>query len=277
MIATDAPASRAREATRLRTAIAGGASVVDALLAGALLVLGWYILTAAVDRIPPAHDVFAACLDIVSYGGSYKDLWATLRRIVTSFLLAFAIGGVAGGLSGTSMFARSFLRPWVVVGMSAPMPVLIVTSVLIFGIGESSALIALTVSVAPFVATIVGDAVAGHDRQLDELGRVFRLSRPARLRHVLIPQITPALLAAGRTGFSLCWKLVVVVEALASSAGVGNRMHRDFKLLQTDRMIAWALVFTVVMKVVDVAVFQPVERRSLRWMRASRSAGAVVA
>lgn len=265
--------SRAEEIARLRSS-ARRTTLVDWVAAIGLLVVAWSALSAATGgRVPTPLAAGSAGIEILGDGSSYDDLWATLRRMCTAFAVAFAIGCATGGLVGTSPLAKAFFRPWIVVGMSAPMPVVVVVAVLIIGIGESSGQIALVVSVAPFVATIVGDAVAGHDRQLVELGRVLRLPWWERVRHVLVPQVAPALLAAARTGFALCWKLIVVVEALASTTGVGAQMQRDFKLLRTDRMMGWALVFMAVMKVVDLVVFAPVERRGRRWRAAPAPAG----
>jgi NitT/TauT family transport system permease protein len=71
--------------------------------------------------------------------------------------------------------------------------------------------------------------------------------------------------ASARNGLAIIWKLVLVVEFLGRSTGVGFQIHLKFQLFDITGVLAYALTFVVVMLAVDYGVLQPLERRAMRW------------
>jgi NitT/TauT family transport system permease protein len=80
-----------------------------------------------------------------------------------------------------------------------------------------------------------------------------------------MPQVAPYFAAAARSGLSLVWKIVLVVELLGRPNGVGFEMGTAFQLFDVTRIIAYALVFVVVMLTIETVLVQPLERRASRW------------
>jgi len=80
-----------------------------------------------------------------------------------------------------------------------------------------------------------------------------------------MPQVAPYFAAAARSGLSLVWKIVLVVELLGRPNGVGFEMGIAFQLFDVTRIIAYALVFVAVMLTIETVVVQPLERRASRW------------
>lgn len=260
-----------------QTALAGAASAarkrrVDWIKVGVapvfaivLAVLAWYVVGFQLERFPLPHHVLLASIAILTTADAYVDIAATLRRVLVGFAGGSVLGMALGMAMGSVPWCRQFFKPWVVVALATPGPVAIIAAILVLGIGESSALIALIFSVTPYVVNIIVDAVGGLDVRLNEMSDVFRASVPERWRHVLFPQLVPATLAALQTAFALSWKLVVVIEALSVSRGIGAQMLRSFRLLDIAEGIAWASVFALAMWLVDANVFQRAESHLLRW------------
>jgi NitT/TauT family transport system permease protein len=94
---------------------------------------------------------------------------------------------------------------------------------------------------------------------------VFGMSRWIRLRHVVLPQLAPYLAAAARSGLSLVWKIVLIVELLGRPNGVGFEIGVAFQLFDVTRILAYALVFVAVMLAVETLLVQPLERHVSRW------------
>lgn len=233
-----------------------------ALLASVVI---WYAVSAIVPRFPALHEVVVSGWSLLATSSTYVDLWATLRRVLIGFLGATLIGVLIGAMMGASPIWRGLLKPWTMAALAVPGPVAIITAILILGIGESSALVALIVSVIPYVSNLIMDSVGGLEPSLDETAHVFRISRSDKWRHVVLPQLLPGLFAAIRTAFALSWKLVVVIEALGTSRGVGAQIQKSFRLLNVPEGIAWAALFTLVMWCIEVLVFRRVETHLLRW------------
>jgi NitT/TauT family transport system permease protein len=87
----------------------------------------------------------------------------------------------------------------------------------------------------------------------------------ARLRHILLPQLAPHLSAAARAGIALIWKIVLVVEFLGRSNGIGFRIHLDFQMFDIAGVLAHALAFVAIMLAVEWLLLAPLARRANRW------------
>jgi NitT/TauT family transport system permease protein len=103
------------------------------------------------------------------------------------------------------------------------------------------------------------------DPALTEMARVYRFNRRRMLFDVILPQLQPFIAAASRSGISLIWKIVLVVELLGRSNGVGFQIHLFFQLFDVAAILAYTLTFVVVMLAVELLIIQPYEKRATRW------------
>jgi NitT/TauT family transport system permease protein len=235
-------------------------------------VVAWYLVGLLVPRLPLPHEVVQAGIGILSDPTSYGHFWATLRRIGLGFIFGTLIGAVLGIAMGWRPKIGALLGPLTMVALALPGAVTVITFTLILGFEESSLVFALIFSVLPYVITLTMTSVKGLDVGLLDMTQVFQVSTSERWRHVLLPQLLPSLFAAARVGFAVSWKFVVVIEAIATSNGVGSQMLFSFMRLQSDDMIAWALIFTLIMWTVETQVFARLERYIFRWRGQGRSA-----
>jgi len=81
----------------------------------------------------------------------------------------------------------------------------------------------------------------------------------------VLPQLQPYFAAATRSGIALIWKIVLVVELLGRSNGVGFQIHLYFQLFDVATILAYTLVFVAVMLAVEYLILQPLESRTRRW------------
>lgn len=254
---------------------AGGASPrrgrrgdVEALAVAALVALAiWQFATFMSDGwVPSLMNIFRALGEDIQAPLTYESIAITLRRIVIAFAASTAIGIVIGVSMGLSRRLEAFFRPLVVISLAIPDPVYIIFAILVLGTEESSGLIAMTIALVPFIVNIVVAGVHARDVGLDEMSGVYRFGGKRYLVHVVGYQIAPALLAAARTSFAFSWKLVVLVEALSQPEGIGAQIYYSFRLLRPAHMISLALIFILIMRTIDVVVFERLERRALAWM-----------
>jgi NitT/TauT family transport system permease protein len=96
---------------------------------------------------------------------------------------------------------------------------------------------------------------------------VARLSRGERLRHLVLPQLAPWLAVAARNGIAIIWKIVLVVEFLGRSNGVGFRIHLYFQQFQTAHVLVYSLSFVAVMLIAEHGIIQRWEARAASWKR----------
>ena len=244
--------------------------VLPPVAAVAVAIALWWPMTIAFDPfLPTPWEVVVAFVDAFVGGDIYEHLNISLRRVAFGWAMSTVLGTVIGIWMGRSKLTEAFLSPWVMVGLALPGPVIILFSILLLGVRESSRLVALVVAVTPFVVNIVYEGVKAVDPSLEEMAKVYRWSRTQMMRDLMLPQIAGPIFAATVFAFAFSWKIVLILEALTTSEGVGGQLSFFFKLLRPDKVVAWTLTFTVIMVLFDHLIFRRVDRKIFAWRMGS--------
>lgn len=217
--------------------------------------------------LPPPAEVLARLLLEATQGELFRHLAVTLARVAASFVLAMAIGTGLGLLMGRSPLADALGQPWLVFFLNLPALVTIVLAYIWVGLVESAAILAVAMNKIPNVMVTVREGARALDGSLTEMTRVFEVPRGRVLRHVVLPQLYPYLAAAARSGLALIWKIVLVVELLGRSDGVGFQISIFFQLFDVAGILAYALAFIVIVQLIEWGLLQPLERRLAQWRR----------
>ena len=117
----------------------------------------------------------------------------------------------------------------------------------------------------PTVVVTVREGAKAVDRDLMEVARVYRVARLTTLRKVYLPQLYPYLMASARSGLALIWKIVLVVELLGRSNGVGFQLNIFFQFFDIASILAYILAFAAVILVLEAAALRPLEQRLNQW------------
>jgi NitT/TauT family transport system permease protein len=237
------------------------------LVSFALFLATWWIgsLFAGARLLPDPATVFEAILAEARSGALFLHLGATLARVFLAFTLAMALGTALGLLMGRSRLADRLGDTWLLILLNLPALVVIVLAYIWAGLTEAAAITAVAVNKLPNAAVTVREGARALDPGLDEMARVFAMPRWKSFRHVVLPQLAPYLAAASRSGLSLVWKIVLVVELLGRPNGVGFEIGIAFQLFDVTRILAYALSFTAVVLIIETFMVQPFERHAARW------------
>ena len=116
------------------------------------------------------------------------------------------------------------------------------------------------------LAAILAADVAGYSRliEADEEGTLGRLKA---LRHVILPELSPYIIAAARSGLAITWKIVLVVELLGRSNGVGFQIYLAFQLFDVTTILAYTVAFIAVIQLIELMLLRPLDRRVHAWRR----------
>ena len=220
----------------------------------------------AQSRALPSPIAVASAIAVEAQSGELLfHMTATLGRVFAAFIVAMVIGSAIGIALGRNQQLNYFFDPWVILLLNIPALVIIVLSFIWFGLNEAAAIGAVAVNKIPNVIVTVREGARALDPAFAEMGKVFRFSRLKTLRHVVLPQLQPYIAAATRSGIALIWKIVLVVELLGRSNGVGFQIHLYFQLFDVATILAYTLVFVAVMLLVEYLFLQPLEKHSRRW------------
>src|ERR1700746_3235567 len=92
--------------------------------------------------------------------------------------------------------------PWLVVLLNLPALVIIVLAYVWGGLTEAAAIAAVAINKLPNTILTVREGARALDSALDEMAHVFAIPRGTAFRHIILPQLTPYVAAAGRSGLS---------------------------------------------------------------------------
>ena len=234
-----------------------------------LLVITWMVASHFVqsDAFPGPVAVGEKMLQESMSGELWTHLGATFTRVFVAFGFAWAFGLLIGALLGRSETLDQWFWPWVNTFLNMPALVVIVICYLGLGMTELAAILAVVVNKAPLIAVNVRDGVRQFESKYEEFASIYRLSLSQKIRLIWIPQLEPFLFTALRTGLSLTWKIILVVELLGRSSGVGFQIHLYFQLFEVDMILAYALSFMIAMQFIEWAAVRPLEQHVQRWRK----------
>jgi len=194
-------------------------------------------------------------------------LGVTLLRLVVSFSIAMLLGCAIGIVLGRNKKLDAFFDNWLVIFLNVPALVTIILCYVWFGLIESAAIVAVVVNKLPNVIVTIREGTRMLDQDLLDMARCFNFSRRKTLAHVIWPQLHPFVMGATRSGLALIWKIILVVELLGRSNGMGYQLHLFFQLFDVASILAYTIAFVAVIQLIELLILKPLDKKSLRWRR----------
>ncbi|WP_454720804.1 MULTISPECIES: ABC transporter permease [Cupriavidus] len=264
------PGRRGTLALRLRAAAArfGPQALFFVLLAA-----GWEGMARVLQSpLVPGTAAIARELVAISVSGfAFGEIGVTFLRMSLGFLLALVFALPIGIASAVSRFAERFFEPGIILGLTVPGLVWALLCVIWFGVSLTSPVVAVALGVLPSLVISVQQGVRSLDHEIVEMIRVFRLPSATVLRKVWLPLLYSFIVSGCRVGFSIAWKVIVLVEIFGMSNGVGYQLNAQFSTQNVEGVIAWTIAFWAAMIVVEHGVFRTLEAHANRWKRGGGS------
>jgi sulfonate transport system permease protein len=214
--------------------------------------------------LPPPSRVLATFAALASSGELASHIEATLGRVALGFLLGVVSGTVLGALTGTSELARRLFDPTLQALRNIPSIAWVPLFILWFGIFETSKVLLIAAGVFFPIYLGLSAAILDLDRKLVEVGRIFRLSRPAMIWRMFLPATLPSYFIALRNGLGLGWMFVVAAEFMGASSGLGFLLTDGQMTGNTPVILAAIIAFAILGKLTDWGIVS-LGRRVLRW------------
>ncbi|VVJ23000.1 Urea carboxylase-related ABC transporter [Amycolatopsis camponoti] len=240
----------------LRTPLSASARWKLAVLSFAIPFLAWVLLSVSgvvnPTFLPSPVAVVRAGVDMASTGELFDDLWATTQRVLEGFGLAILVSVPLGILMGGFSAGQAFFEPLIGLLRYLPASAFIPLLIIWLGIGEPSKIAMLFLGTVFFNTLMTADVVRGVPGALLDVSYTLGARRGEVLRKVVVPHSLPGVIDAIRVNAAAAWNFVVVAELINSSAGLGYRIVRAQRFLQTDKIFAVLVVIGVAGLLIDV-------------------------
>ncbi|MFL2663252.1 MAG: ABC transporter permease [Alphaproteobacteria bacterium] len=218
-----------------------------------------------VDLLPGPENVFEKIIEEFESNELFFHTLITLKRVFLSFIIAMFIGSFFGIFMGRREKLNVFLDDWLVLGLNVPALVIIILSYVWFGLNEVAAILAVSLNKIPMVAVIMREGARSLEKDYIDVGKFYKIPKKKFFMKILLPQLYPYILSSARSGLSLIWKIVLVVELLGRSDGVGFKLYGFFQFFDIAGILAYTLVFVLLIIFVEFIIVRPFEKRISMW------------
>jgi NitT/TauT family transport system permease protein len=149
--------------------------------------------------------------------------------------------------------------------LTMPTILMVFLAVMWFGYSEAGALVAVMAVVTPYVAVNIFEGTKAMDKSLIEMGTTFKARRGLLIRKVYLPQLMPYIFSAFRYAFGVTWKIVALAETFGVKYGIGYMFFFWFEQFNMIQVLAWIVMFVVLMLALEHGIFARLESRAFAW------------
>jgi taurine transport system permease protein len=193
-----------------------------------------------------------------------EHVWISTLRVFGAFALACLIGLPLGLAMGMSPVMSGIFDP--PIEFYRPIPPLAYLPLMIiwFGIGETSKVLLIFLSV--FAPVVLGARSGVKSAAIEQIHAAysFGATRWQVMRHVILPSALPEILTAMRIGIGFGWTTLVAAEMVAATKGLGYMVLSASQFLQTPVVIMGIFVIAIIAFAFDMLV-RMLERRLVPW------------
>ena len=137
------------------------------------------------------------------------------------------------------------LWPWMVTIKAVPVASFVVICLIWFTAKNLSVFIAFLI-VVPVIYQNTLTGLRSTDKGIREMADVFNIPWIRRIRYIIMPQLSPYLISAGRVTAGMAWKAGVAAEIIGMPKGsVGQMLYMSKIYLDTDDLLAWTVIIVV--------------------------------
>lgn len=212
----------------------------------------------------PAPSEIAATIAGLAQQGLAGHVLASTVRVAIGYAGGALLAILLGAAVGLNRAAEALLDPTFQALRAIPSLAWVPLLLLWLGIDEAPKLVLIGIGAFFPVYMGVASGIRDVDRKLIDAARMYRLSRPALARRVLLPAALPAIFTGLRNGLSLAWMFMVAAELIAASQGLGYLLSDGRETSRADIVLAAIVLLALLGKASD-SLMQRLENRLLAW------------
>jgi 1,4-dihydroxy-2-naphthoate octaprenyltransferase len=233
-----------------------------------LLLVLWEVAVQAgiLNRIfvPPPSEVVVALVDGLVDGSLVADVVVSSERIALGFLIGAIPATLLGIWSGLNRTVYYLVRPLATMLYPVPKIALLPLVIVVLGIGEISKIATVAISVFLMVVIHTIGGVMQVDRRYFEVGRLYGANQRTLFRTVALPASLPAIIEGWKLAMGFALTLIVGVEFVGASNGIGYRIWQSYELYAIADMFAAVCLIAALGWVLTVGLDE-LERLLVPW------------
>jgi NitT/TauT family transport system permease protein len=196
--------------------------------------------------LPPPSQVIADLGQLLFHEGFSADIAASIYRVLVAFCLASALAAPLGILMGSFAPIEAFISPLCAFFRYIPASAFIPLIILWLGIDHAQKIAVIFMGVFFYLLVLIAATVANVPKEFIETAYTLGASRRQVLLRVVSPAALPGILENLRAMVGAAWTYLIVAELVAAQVGIGYRILKAERFLQTGQVVAGILVIGVI-------------------------------
>ncbi|MDD2896880.1 MAG: ABC transporter permease subunit [Aliarcobacter sp.] len=227
----------------------------------------WQGLAIAINSsvFPTVIDILNNMFHHLVNGELLHHLYITLYRVFIAFVICMIIGITFGILMGVYSKVNDMLDFLLIVGLNLPALVTIIICYIWFGLSDFSALLAVIINKVPIIVVNIREGARAIEQKYFDLAIVYKIPKKDVIKKIYLPQLYPYIMATTRLSLSLIWKIVLFVELLGRSDGIGFQISMFFQFFDIKSILSYSFAFIFVVLLIETLILKPLDNRIKRW------------
>jgi len=193
-----------------------------------------------------------------------RDIWISNFRVFSGFLMAVVVAIPLGMLAGNLRIFAAAVNPFMGFIRYMPVPAFIPLLVLYAGIDEAPKILLIFIGTVVQMTIMVGDVTRQVQADLIRAALVLGANSREIFRKVIWRGSLPGIVDVLRINLGFAWTYLVVAELVAASEGMGFRILRSQRFMQTDTIFLYILLIGMLGILFDLA-FRLAHRFAFPW------------
>lgn len=260
-------------ALQLRRDISSRTYQVLAVCGFLFCILIWGMISAAhvVDPVflPSPEVVTRTMVDLFQEPVIWSDLWVSFVRVTIGFALSVLIALPVGILIGSFKPIEALIQPVSEFIRYIPVPALIPILMVTLGIGEQSKWALIFIGTYFQLVLMVADEIRRVPYELIQVAQTLGARQNEIVRKVLWRAAMPGIFDALRLCNGWAWTYLIVAELVAANEGLGFRILKFSRFLQTPKIWVYLILLGAVGLTLDL-MFRAANKSLFRWAETSK-------
>src|SRR5690349_17647947 len=221
-----------------------------------------------VNGLPPASAALRELPAILGDREALLNIAASLRRMLTGFVLALLIAVPLGLAMARSHRVAAFCNPLLMIIYPVPKAALMPIIMLWLGIGDAARTLVIGLGVSLPIIYHSYQGARAVEEKLIWSAAAMGMQASTRLMRIVLPAALPQIFVGIRTGLVLALITMVTSEMIARQAGVGSILFNALDMAQYANVYAIILIIGAQGFVLDL-LFERLRARLVAWAEPS--------
>jgi NitT/TauT family transport system permease protein len=246
-------------------------TIITYLFAVFLIIALWEILALILDSpvLPTPADVIASCAKVMQTSEFWQHFSQSGIRVLISVIISLIIAFPLGILLGYNTKADRILSPILFLTYPIPKIVFLPVILVLFGLGNLSKIVLITLIISYQLLVIIRDGVANIDKKHVQTIKSMGGSQFHTVFHVLIPAALPSCFTALRLSTGTAITVLFLAETYATKLGLGYYIMDSWGKAAYDKMFV-GIIGMSILGIIFYAIFSSLEKKICHWKMLER-------